>query len=69
MYIPAGSGHPVMQNSDLPLSEAGFIKIDYHSKVDGLNNVYAVGDIVALQGPDWAAKQGHIAEVMAKTLC
>jgi len=65
MYIPAGAGHPVMQNSDLPLSDAGFIKIDYNSKVDGLDNVYAVGDIVALQGPEWAAKQGHIAEVMA----
>ena len=28
--------------------------------------MYAVGDVAALEGPDWKAKQGHIAEVMAR---
>ncbi|MBN1651134.1 MAG: NAD(P)/FAD-dependent oxidoreductase, partial [Bacteroidales bacterium] len=65
IFIPGGSGHPVMYNSDLPLTEAGFIKIDEYCQVDGFENIYAVGDISALTGPKWAAKQGHIAEVMA----
>lgn len=65
IFIPGGNGHPVMENSDLPLSDAGFIKIDEYCQVDGFENVYAVGDITSLTGPKWAAKQGHIAEVMA----
>ena len=36
-------------------------------EVQGLPWLYAVGDVAALEGPDWKAKQGHIAEVMART--
>ena len=32
----------------------------------GLPDVYAIGDIAALDGPDWVAKQGHIAELMGR---
>jgi sulfide:quinone oxidoreductase len=66
MFIPAGKGHHILANSDLPLNEAGFIKIKDHCKIEGLNNAYAIGDCAAMQGPEWKAKQGHIAEVMAK---
>ena len=66
MYISAGTGHSVLTNSDLPLSESGFIKIDDNCKVDGTQNIYAIGDIAKVEGPDWVAKQGHIAEVMAR---
>lgn len=65
LFIPGGTGHPIMENSDLPLSDAGFVIIDDHCKVKNLANVYAIGDVSALVGPPWAAKQGHIAEVMA----
>jgi len=65
VFIPASAGHSVLKNSDLPLTEAGFIKIDYNCLVSGTNNVYAAGDIAALEGPEWKAKQGHIAELMA----
>ncbi len=65
IFIPGGNGHPVLQKSDLPLSDAGFIKIDEHCAVDDTENVYAIGDVTSLVGPKWAAKQGHIAEVMA----
>ncbi len=81
MFIPAGNGHEVIQNSDLPQNEAGFVKIDDHCNVcsdtntfcDGEemsrpHNIYAIGDIAALQGYEWRAKQGHIAEVMAKNV-
>lgn len=72
MFIPAGDGHQVVKDSDLPTNEAGFVKTNDHSCVlneDGtLSNVYAIGDIAALEGYDWRAKQGHIAEVMAKNV-
>jgi len=66
MFIPAGNGHGVFKNSDLPLNEAGLVKINDYCEVEGFSGVYAVGDSVALEGPDWRAKQGHIAEVMAR---
>jgi len=76
MYIPALQGHDVFYNaSDLPLTEAGFIKIDDYQEVQfekgdkkSKTHVYAVGDSSALEGPGWKAKQGHIAEVMARNL-
>ena len=66
MFIPAGDGHKVVKDSDLPQNEAGFIKTNDYSEVDGFDYVYAIGDVAALEGPDWRAKQGHVAEVMAK---
>jgi sulfide:quinone oxidoreductase len=72
MFIPAGDGHQVIKDSDLPTNAAGFVKTNDHSCVlnedASLSNVYAVGDIAALEGYDWRAKQGHIAEVMAKNV-
>ncbi len=66
MFISAGTGPALLQNSDLPLSKAGFIKIDNYGQVTGMSNVYAIGDIAALEGPEWTAKQGHIAELMGR---
>ena len=66
MFIAAGTGPAALQNSDLPLSEAGFVKIDDFGQVKGYPNVYAIGDIAALEGPEWIAKQGHIAELMGR---
>lgn len=66
MFIPASKGHDVITNSDLPVSDAGFIKIDKHCLVEGLTNVYAIGDVAALGGPNWGAKQGHMAEIMGR---
>jgi len=79
MFIPAGNGHDVFFNSDLPLNEAGLIKINDYCEVshnfdennnseDGIFKIFAIGDSCALEGPDWRAKQGHIAEVMARNV-
>jgi sulfide:quinone oxidoreductase len=65
MFIAAGDGHGVVKASDLPLSEAGFVATEPTCEVKGLPWMYAIGDVAALEGPDWKAKQGHIAEVMA----
>ncbi len=66
LFIPASAGHIVLKNSDLPLTEAGLIKIDETCLVTGTNNIYAAGDIAAIEGPKWKAKQGHIAELMGR---
>ncbi|MCK9491902.1 MAG: FAD-dependent oxidoreductase [Sulfurimonas sp.] len=73
MFIAAGSGHEVVQKSDLVKNEAGFVKIDEYCRVvfDDENmpkNIYAIGDTAALQGPVWKAKQGHLAELMARNV-
>lgn len=64
MFIAAGVGSNILRNSDLPLTEAGFVSIDENCKVPTKSNVYAIGDAAAMEGPDWIAKQGHLAEVM-----
>jgi sulfide:quinone oxidoreductase len=66
MFIAAGDGHAVVKASDLPQNDAGFITISPACEVKGLPWMYAVGDVAALEGPDWKAKQGHIAEIMAR---
>jgi sulfide:quinone oxidoreductase len=72
MFIPAGDGHQVIKDSDIPTNAAGFIKTNDYSCVEyedgSATNIYAVGDVAALEGYDWRAKQGHIAEVMAKNV-
>lgn len=72
MFIPAGNGHDLVINSDVPQNAAGFIKTDDYSNVlnaDGSpSNIYAIGDAAALEGHDWRAKQGHMAELMAKNV-
>ena len=65
-FLAAGEGHPVTRASDLPKNEAGFIRVDEGCAVTGFPGVWAIGDAAALQGPDWRAKQGHLAEVMAR---
>ena len=66
MFIAGGAGSPVLKNSDLPLSEAGFVKVNDFNQVADFPNVFAIGDAAAYEGPDWTAKQGHIAEVMGR---
>lgn len=66
LFIPASAGHQVLLSSDLPLSEAGFVRIDTYCQVHGYADVYAIGDISAMEGPEWIAKQGHVAELMGR---
>jgi sulfide:quinone oxidoreductase len=68
VFLPAGDGHPVVRASDLPMNEAGFVRTDDGCAVSGFAGVWAVGDAAALLGPEWRAKQGHLAEVMARTM-
>ena len=65
IFIAGGSGHPVLKDSGLPLSDAGFVKTLPTCQVEGFPEIYAIGDSAELLGPAWGAKQGHMAEIMA----
>ena len=66
LFIPASLGPKYITDSSLPVNEAGFIKIDGTCKVHERKNIYAIGDISAIEGPEWRAKQGHLAVVKGK---
>lgn len=65
VFIAGGSGHSVLQESGLPLSDAGFVKTLPTCQVEGHPEIFAIGDSAELLGPAWGAKQGHMAEIMA----
>jgi sulfide:quinone oxidoreductase len=66
LFTPGLQGNPVLKESDLPLTEAGFVPIDDYCRAKGFKNCYVIGDSAYFEGPDWRAKQGHIAEVMGR---
>ncbi len=76
MFVPAGNGPKIFKDSELPLNDAGFIRINEYCEVmhnfddtsSGKYKIFAIGDSACIDGPDWRAKQGHLAEVMAKTV-
>ena len=68
MFISAGTGHSILMESGLPLSEAGFVETNEYNEIEGFEDIYAIGDSASLMGPEWRAKQGHVAEVMAKNV-
>ena len=68
MFISAGRGHGIIADSGLPLSEAGFVVTNEYNEIEGFEGIYAIGDTASLMGPEWRAKQGHVAEVMARNV-
>ena len=68
MFISAGTGHSIFKASGVPLSDAGFVVTNAYNEIEGHEDIYAIGDAASLMGPEWRAKQGHVAEVMAKNV-
>jgi len=66
IFVPAGTGLSFIAEAGLPLNAAGFVRVDPSCRVEGRADVWAVGDVAALEGPDWRAKQGHVAELMGR---
>ena len=66
MFIAGATGSAILKDSDLVLSKAGFVKINNYNQAVEFQNVFAIGDAAAYEGPDWAARQGHIAEMMGR---
>jgi sulfide:quinone oxidoreductase len=69
MFIPAGSGQDIYKKGNIELSDNGYIKTNKYNEVEQFEYVYAIGDVAALEGKhEWKAKQGHVAEVMARNV-
>ncbi len=65
LFISGGDGLDLIKETPLPQNETGFLKINELCRVENHDNVYAIGDAAAIINHPWAAKQGHVAEVMA----
>jgi sulfide:quinone oxidoreductase len=66
IFIPGMTGQKWFANCGLELSEGGFFKGDEQCRVAGGERVYVAGDAGSFPGPDWRAKQAHMAEMQAK---
>lgn len=67
VFTPGMTGMPILKQSDLPLTAAGFVTVSDTAQVAGFETCYEIGDSSYFEGPDWRARQGHLAEVMART--
>jgi sulfide:quinone oxidoreductase len=67
VFTPGMTGTSILKQSDLPLTVAGFVTVSDTAQVNGFENCYAIGDSSYFDGPEWRARQGHLAEVMART--
>lgn len=68
VFTPALNGHPLLKNSDLPLNDSGFVKIEKDCQVTNTKNVFAVGDVSAVEGPSWVVRLAPLAESMGKAV-
>lgn len=66
LFMPGMTGPAWSQNSEIAKSEGGLIKANEFCQVDGLEKTYVAGDSGSYPGPDWQAKQAHMADLQAE---
>jgi len=66
LFMPGLTGLPWFAEAELPLSPGGMIRADTKCRVEGITNVWVVGDAGSFPGPDWMPKQAHQADLQAK---
>ncbi|MBF0446914.1 MAG: FAD-dependent oxidoreductase [Magnetococcales bacterium] len=66
VFIPGMTGPDWFAKTGLELSAGGFLKADSHCRAVGAERVYVAGDAGSFPGPDWRAKQAHMAELQAR---
>jgi sulfide:quinone oxidoreductase len=67
LFTPGMTGQQWFDTTDLPRSEGGFIRADQFCKVPNTQGIYVAGDAGSFPGPEWMPKQGHMADLQAKT--
>jgi sulfide:quinone oxidoreductase len=67
MFMPGMTGPSWLANSNLSLSEGGFIQANAYCQAIGFENIYVVGDCGSHPGPEWLPKQAHMADLQAET--
>ncbi|MBF0417179.1 MAG: FAD-dependent oxidoreductase [Magnetococcales bacterium] len=66
LFIPGMTGSPWFGNCGVPLSPGGFFIADEACRVVGTERVWVAGDAGSFPGPEWRAKQAHMAELQAE---
>ena len=66
LFMPGMTGPAWLADTQLPQSEGGLIQADEHARVAGMERVYVAGDSGSYPGPEWAPKQAHMADLIAK---
>lgn len=67
LFMPGMTGPAWSAQSDIAKSEGGLIKANEFCQVEGMIKTYVAGDSGSFPGPDWQAKQGHMADLQAST--
>lgn len=68
VFVSALEGSELNKTSQLPMNEAGFFKAHTTGQIEGQEFIFGAGDTIDFHGPQWKAKQGHMAEVQANTV-
>lgn len=66
LFMPGMTGPAWSQDSAIAKSEGGLIKANEFCQVNGLEKTYVAGDSGSFPGPDWQAKQAHMADLQAE---
>ncbi|MDO6681534.1 FAD/NAD(P)-binding oxidoreductase [Oceanobacter sp. 5_MG-2023] len=66
LFMPGMTGPAWSQESAIAKSEGGLIKANEYCQVEGMDKTYVSGDSGSYPGPEWQAKQAHMADLQAK---
>ena len=65
LFMPGMTGNAWFDATALPRSPGGLIAADAQCRVNGMEQVFVVGDSGSFPGPDWMPKQAHMADLQA----
>ncbi len=65
LFMPGMTGPSWVSESPVTLSPGGLIKADEYCAVEGMEKTYVAGDSGSFPGPEWQAKQAHMADIQA----
>lgn len=65
LFMPGMTGPAWAADSPVALSTGGLIKADAHCRVESMEKTYVAGDSGSFPGPEWQAKQAHMADLQA----
>ena len=66
LFVPGMMGQAWFKDTGFQCSPGGFLQANAFCQVLGAKNVYVAGDAGSFPGPDWRAKQAHMAELQAR---
>lgn len=68
MLVPPFKGHTIIKNLDAAADEEKFARVNDLMQIEGFENIYAVGDIAALDGSRFASTAIRQAETAAQNI-